>query len=192
MSKKFIYSIVLSFMALISIFTFSSMNGSTVKAASKTSSNKVLVVYYSNSGTTEAAAKRIQKQTGGDLVKLKLSPNYPSDYNKLTKVAKRQIDKNIHPKILNKIKMNKYKTVLLGFPTWYQRPPMFINTFFNKYNLKNKTVVPFTTSMSSPMKVNRPYLKKMARGKKINLQSGFRANSAKKTTKYLKNNNLMK
>ncbi|MDT6952750.1 hypothetical protein RIU75_08380 [Companilactobacillus alimentarius] len=42
------------------------------------------------------------------------------------------------------------------------------------------------------MKVNRPYLKKMARGKKINLQSGFRANSAKKTTKYLKNNNLMK
>jgi len=126
------------------------------------------------------------------LVKLRMSPDYPSDYDKLTKVSKRQIDKNIHPEILNKINMKKYDTILLGFPTWYQRPPMFINTFFEKYNLKNKTVVPFSTSMSSPMKVNRPYLKQMVKGKKIDLQSGFRANSSKAINKYLKNHNLEK
>ncbi|WP_057881117.1 flavodoxin [Companilactobacillus kimchiensis] len=191
MSKRIVSVIVSSVVAFVAIFLFGNMNGNTVKAAT-TATGKVLVVYYSNSGTTEDAAKKIQKQTGGDLVKLRMSPNYPSNYDKLTKVSKRQIDKNIHPEILNKINMKKYKTILLGFPTWYQRPPMFINTFFDKYDLKGKTVVPFSTSMSSPMSVNRPYLKKMVQGKGINLQSGFRANSSKSINKYLKKNNLIK
>jgi len=190
--KKIISIIVAISITLLAILMISSNQKATNVQAATKSPGKVLVVYYSNSGTTEDAAKKIQKKTGGDLVKLRMSPDYPSDYDKLTKVSKRQIDKNIHPEILNKINMKKYDTILLGFPTWYQRPPMFINTFFEKYNLKNKTVVPFSTSMSSPMKVNRPYLKQMVKGKKIDLQSGFRANSSKAINKYLKNHNLEK
>ncbi|MFW4406669.1 flavodoxin [Lactiplantibacillus paraplantarum] len=153
---------------------------------------KMLIVYYSNSGTTEKAAKTIQKQTGADMVKLRLSPNYPSDYSKLTVIAKRQIDQKIHPEILNKIDIAKYSTILLGFPTWYQRPPMFINTFFEKYNLTGKTIIPFTTSMSSSVAVSRPYLKKMIANKKITLQKGFRANNTENITTYLKQHHLEK
>lgn len=191
MKKKIIALMSLVLLTIVGVVSFGINNATTIQAA-KTNAGKTLVVYYSNSGTTEAAAKRIQKQTGGDIVKLRMSPNYPSDYDKLSKFAKKQIDNNVHPKILNKINMKKYDTVLLGFPTWYHRPPMFINTFFDKYNLKGKTVVPFMTSMSSPMSVDRPYLKKMAKGKQIHLQKGFRANSSNVTDKYLKNHNLTK
>jgi len=186
LKKKIVYTLLLA-VSIIGLFLSGFINETTTNAAS---TGKVLVVYYSNSGTTQSAAKRIQKKTGGDLVKLRMSPRYPSDYDKLTKVSKKQIDKNIHPKILNKINMKKYQTILLGFPTWYHRPPMFINSFFEKYNLRGKTVVPFSTSMSSPMSVNRPYLRKMVKGKGVKLQKGFRVNSSKNTNRYLKKHDL--
>ncbi|MFC0380298.1 flavodoxin [Levilactobacillus acidifarinae] len=153
---------------------------------------KALIVYYSNSGTTATAAKQIQQKTGANMVKLRVSPNYPSDYDQLTVVAKRQIDRNIHPKILNKLNVKKYQTIFLGFPTWYHRPPMFINSFFETYRLKGKTIVPFTTSMSSPMATNRPYLKKMSAHKGLTLQNGFRANDEQSITNYLKQHHLTK
>ncbi|MFD1671628.1 flavodoxin [Agrilactobacillus yilanensis] len=165
-------------------------SSSTVGAISKRS--KTLILYYSNSGTTRTAAKEIQKQTGADLIEMKISSNYPSDYNKLIKVAKREIDNNARPKITNKIDVSKYDTIFIGFPTWYHRPPMFINTFFEIYNLKGKTIVPFTTSMSSSMSESTPYLKRMAKGTGVTLQTGFRANETSTITKYLKNHDLAK
>lgn len=41
---------------------------------------KPLIVYYSWSGTTEKAAKRLAKATDGDLVKLEPEKAYPSSY----------------------------------------------------------------------------------------------------------------
>lgn len=156
------------------------------------SHSKVLIFYYSNSGTTKTAAKEIQKQTGADLVEMKISPNYPSDYNELTKVSKKQITDNVRPKIANTINMKKYDTILLGFPTWYHRPPMFINAFFETYNLKGKTIIPFTTSMSSSINESTPYLKKMVTGQQFKLKTGFRANENNEITKYLRAQGLTK
>ncbi|MCT3309765.1 hypothetical protein EFP47_09030 [Lactiplantibacillus pentosus] len=203
--KKWLVGIVIAIVALVAgVYLWSAQNGRQQHSASRANTassksttesskqHKMLVVYYSNSGTTESAAKTIQKKTGADIIKLRMSPDYPSDYSKLTVVAKRQIDRNQHPKILNNIDFSKYSTVFLGFPTWYHRPPMFINTFFEKYDLKGKTVVPFTTSMSSSIAVSRPYLKKMTANKQIVLQTGFRANETSTITKYLKQHNFTK
>lgn len=172
-------------------------NKSLMKTATRTEStmkgnNKMLIVYYSNSGTTEMAARTIQKQTGADIIKLQLDPAYPSDYDKLTVMAKHQLDHQIHPQILNKFDFSQYSTIFLGIPTWYHRPPMFTNTFFEKYDLKGKTVVPFTTSMSSSMAVSRPYLQKMTAGKQLTLQAGFRANDSRTITQYLQQHQLTK
>lgn len=165
---------------------------SMVKRARSTDAQRanLLILYYSNSGTTKAAAQTIQKQTGATLVEMKIDPAYPSDYDRLVTVAKNQIDKQIQPKITNLPDLSHYDTILLGFPTWYHRPPMFIKTFFATADLKNKTVIPFTTSMSSSIKVSTPYLKAMAKGTGVKLQTGFRANNTKTIINYLKAHQL--
>ncbi|KRL13325.1 flavodoxin [Schleiferilactobacillus perolens DSM 12744] len=151
-----------------------------------------LIVYYSNSGTTQGAAENIQKKTGADIVEMQITPAYPSDYSTLTQVAKKQINDNARPKITNLPDLTKYRTILLGFPTWYHRPPMFINTFFEQANVKGKTIIPFTTSASSPMSESTPFLEKMAQGTGAALKEGFRANDDQATTRYLEQAGLLK
>lgn len=161
-------------------------------SGSQAKSAKILVLYYSNSGTTRSAAKKIHKQVGGDIVEMSFNVRYPSDYSALTKMAKNEIDNNIQPRITNLPKLSHYQTILIGFPTWYHRPPMFINTFFASGQLKGKTVIPFTTSAESPISESTPYLKKMATGTGARLQTGFRANDAETVSQYLKNAGLVK
>ncbi|WP_261810773.1 flavodoxin [Levilactobacillus humaensis] len=173
--------------------TTSASNASDLKTDKKTTqtSKKMLILYYSNSGTTKIAAKKIQKQTGADIVEMKMNPVYPKNYNKLGAFAQHQIDIKARPKITNLPKLAKYDTILLGFPTWFHRPPMFINTFFATAKLKGKTVVPFTTSASSEISESTPYLKKMAKGTGVKLQTGFRANETRTITSYLKQHKLV-
>jgi len=172
--------------------TTAKTSSSTVQATSTSQNNqKTLILYYSNSGTTKTAAEEIQKQTGADIVEMKFNPTYPTDYNKLGAFAKKQLDNKTHPKITNLPDLSKYDTILLGFPTWFHQPPMFINTFFETANLKGKTVVPFTTSASSSISESTPYLKQMAKGTGVTLQTGFRANETSQITSYLKQHNLV-
>ncbi|WP_367376923.1 flavodoxin [Levilactobacillus cerevisiae] len=201
MSKKTIVSLILlallifggGYYAIQRITASTAATSQTQAATTHTSkkNGKALILYYSNSGTTETAAKYLQRKTGADLIKLKLSPAYPTDYGKLVTVAKRQINRNSRPKITNTPNLKSYKTIYLGFPTWYHRPPMFINTFFEANTLRGKTVIPFTTSMSSPISVSTPYLKRMAKGKALTLQPGFRANNESTINRYLKQHHLI-
>jgi len=157
-----------------------------------TAKHQMVILYYSNSGTTKTAAKEIQKQTGADLVEMTITPTYPSDYNKLGAFAKHQVEINARPKITNLPDLTKYDTILLGFPTWFHRPPMFINSFFETAKLGHKTIVPFTTSASSEISESTPYLKEMAKGTEATLQTGFRANETGTITSYLKKHQLTK
>lgn len=172
------------------------MQSNQAKTSNQLTSSNVathtLTVYYSNSGTTATAANRIHQLIGGDLLEFKLSPRYPDDYQTLTQVSKQQIDQNIHPEITNMPPLKKYQTILLGFPTWYHQPPMFINTFFAQADLTGKTVIPFTTSMSSSMSESTPLLEKMATETGVTLEKGFRANDGHVTKEYLRKANLLK
>ena len=66
---------------------------------------------------------------------------------------------------------------------------MVIHTLFDKYNFKGKTIIPFTTSMSDPMKTMRRLAKKD--GAKI--KDGFRYDdNEKQLDAFLKKNDLEK
>ena len=45
--------------------------------------------------------------------------------------------------------MANYDIVYLGFPNWWNMAPRIINSFIESYNLKGKTVIPFSTSGGS-------------------------------------------
>lgn len=152
----------------------------------------MLIMYYSASGTTAKAAKLLQTKTGAELVEMKISPAYPNSYDQLAAVSKEQIDDNDHPSITNVPDLSDERTIFIGFPTWYQQPPMFINTFFEQNDLKGKVIIPFSTSMSTPMGANTRFLEKMAKNSGAILQGGFLANNEKIMTTYLKDRGLLK
>lgn len=50
---------------------------------------KVLVVYFSHSGNTRAVANYICKQTNGDIFEIKTVKPYPTDYQTVVDIAKK-------------------------------------------------------------------------------------------------------
>lgn len=134
-----------------------------------------IVIYFSQSGTTKAAAEKIAKKTDSKIVEMTTTDTYPDNFDDLVAKAKEQIDNNEHPKITESFDLADYQTIYLGFPIWYQQPPMVVHSFFDKFDLTDKTVVPFITSASSSFSVCDPYLNNMKT--KATLKPGFRSNS---------------
>lgn len=107
---------------------------------------KTLVVYYSWSGTTEKAAKRIAKVTDGDLVKLEPEKAYPASYGMTA--LKSLVEQIIHarPKLKTTIpNLEQYDRILIGFPIWWYNCPMLVCSFLEQYDFSGKQVYGFCT-----------------------------------------------
>lgn len=107
---------------------------------------KILVLYFSQSGNTEAVANIIHDEVGGDIVKLETTQTYPSDYNELVDYAQKEQNQNARPELKTKIEnIDQYDTIFLGYPNWWGDMPMPIYTFLDEYDLSGKTIAPFIT-----------------------------------------------
>lgn len=143
-------------------------------ASTTSAAKKTLIIYFSLRGSTKEAAQYIQKQTGADIIRI-----YPEDrykgYDDASQRGEREMKNNIHPALATKLpNLDKYDTILLGYPTWWSRPPMLFWTLFDDYDFKGKTIIPFTTSMSTPIKDSQKYVKRLATADGANFKSGIR------------------
>lgn len=130
-----------------------------VNAAAK---KKTLIVYYSRTNTTQQMAKKIQKLTNADMVRLKTKNAYPSDYDVMLETAQREQDENARPELADRISnWSQYDTIILGYPIWWGRQPMVINTFLETYDFKGKKIVPFCTSGDSGISASVSSMKKI-------------------------------
>ena len=59
---------------------------------SRTGSTKVLVVYYSLTGTTKRVAEMIREKTGGDVFEIETVKDYPASYSEIIEIAKRELE----------------------------------------------------------------------------------------------------
>ena len=121
-----------------------------IKAEARTKKKQVLIVYFSATGTTKSAAKKIKKATGGKLYQIKAAEPYTSedlDYNNENcRANKEQNNENARPGISGKVKnIRKYDLIFVGFPIWWGKEPMIIRTFLESYDLEGKdlTDVPY-------------------------------------------------
>ena len=115
---------------------------------------KVLVAYFSATGTTKAAAQQLAKVAGADLYEIKPEQPYTDadlDWqNKQSRSSVEMQDKHSRPAISGKLQnMHEYNVVYVGFPIWWYTAPTIINTFLETYDFKGKTVIPFATSGGS-------------------------------------------
>ena len=144
---------------LLSIFTMilTALTISNAKAEENNMTNKkVLVAYFSATGTTAGVAERLAKATGGDLFEIKPAEPYTDadlDWrNKKSRSSVEMDDMKSRPAIASKVEdMAKYDVVFVGFPIWWYREPSIIDTFMESYDFSGKTVVPFATSGGSGM-----------------------------------------
>lgn len=115
---------------------------------------KVLVAYFSASGTTEQAAKKLSEVMNADLYEIKpVKPYSGNDLNWNDKQSRSSLEmsnQSFRPEIEDdNINLDNYDEILLGFPVWWYVAPTVINTFIERHGFENKTVVPFATSGGS-------------------------------------------
>ena len=116
--------------------------------------NKILVAYFSCTGTTETIAKYIAGKTGGTLYEIAAETPYTSadlNYNNSGSRANReQNDSSARPAMKGRMEdLAQYDVIFLGYPIWWGKAPKIIFTFLENYNFSGKTIVPFCTSGSS-------------------------------------------
>lgn len=112
--------------------------------------SKSLVVYFSWSGNTENVAKSIQSQTDSDIFEIVPATPYSDDYDTVVDLAQEEQRNNARPAISNSIEnIEQYDVVYVGFPNWWGDMPMILYTFFDTYDLSDKTVALFCTSGGS-------------------------------------------
>ena len=191
MKKKRIFwmNLVLVF-ALIAGLALPVTNVSAAGKQKKTT-KKVLVVYFSATGTTKGAAKKVKKATGGTLYQIKAAKPYTSadlSYdNDDCRANTEQRDGSVRPKIKGKVKnIKKYDVIFIGYPIWWEKEPMIIRTFLESYNLKGKKIVPFCTSGGSGISGSMKGIKASAKGAKVVKGKDLTDSSAKSVAKWAK------
>jgi len=128
-----------------------------ISACSQTKDNKsvneanksddVLIVYLSRTNNTQAVAKMIYEEVGGEIVELKLKTPYPEDYEAIVSQVDQENETGYLPPLKTEIKnIQKYDIIFIGFPTWDMQLPPPMKSFLTKYDLGGKTVIPFNTN----------------------------------------------
>ena len=122
----------------------------------KTSNGKILVVYYSATGSTKAVAQTIADTANADLFEITpVDPYTSDDLNWTDDNSRVSVEHNDESK--RDVKLTKttpdnweqYDTVFVGYPIWWGIAAWPVNNFINGNDFSGKTVIPFSTSASS-------------------------------------------
>ena len=139
-------------LAVLTVFAASACSQNKVKKTME--KKKVLVVYFSATGTTRQVAKQIAKIADADIFEITPAKPYSSaDLDWTNKQSRSSVEMN-NPKARPEIKavsvdVSKYDYIFLGYPIWWDLAPRTVNSFIEASNLAGKTVIPFATSGSS-------------------------------------------
>lgn len=115
--------------------------------------SKKLIAYFSASGTTASKAKALAKAAEADIVEIKpVKPYSEADLNWRNPLSRcnREKIKKTKPEIVKPdIDMSQYDVIFVGYPIWYYREPLIVDSFLEAYDFTGKTVVLFATSGGS-------------------------------------------
>ena len=118
---------------------------------------KTLIVYFSATGNTRAAAQKLAQEFNADLYEI--TPEVPytaADLDWRDKTSRSTLEmtnKASRPAIKGHCdNLADYDTVWIGFPVWWYTAPTIVNTFIESHDLSGKTLNVFATSGGSDVK----------------------------------------
>ncbi len=115
---------------------------------------KILVAYFSCTGTTKKLANKLADELNADIFQIEPVTEYTkADLDWTNKKSRSSIEMNdmsYRPEITKKLNnAEDYDIIFLGFPIWWYVAPTIINTFLESYDFSNKNIVLFATSGGS-------------------------------------------
>lgn len=114
---------------------------------------KILVAYFSYSGTTRNIATALSEKLDADLFEIVPKESYSNVYTE----SNREIRHNEKPELTDGVEnMDDYDIVFVGYPVWWQATPAPVNTFLESYDLTGKLIIPFCTSGESDISETMP------------------------------------
>ena len=137
----------------------------TVTEAAETTDDakKVLIVYFSpaNSDTADAVssatprvgelssveyfAQLIGGQVDADMAKIVAQEAYPLPYERAADQARQEQDSGARPAFTLDVNPEDYDVIFVGYPVCWYHLPMIMQTFFDTYDFRGKTIIPFNT-----------------------------------------------
>lgn len=126
---------------------------------------KTIVVYFSATGTTKAAAQQIAKSENAILWEIEPAEPYTAadlDWrNKQSRSSVEMNDPEARPTIKQCTNIMPYDTIYVGYPIWWGICPRIINSWIdnNLQQLEGKTLIPFATSGGSSIEQSVQYLR---------------------------------
>lgn len=131
--------------------------------------HKVLVAYFSATGTTKGVAEHIANGLNADIYEIVPEEPYTDadlDYNdNNSRTTIEMNDPNARPVISGSVEnMEQYDTVFIGYPIWSGEAPRIVSTFVESYDFSGKTIVPFCTSGGSDMGSSATSLEQLTNG----------------------------
>ena len=150
-------------LAVLTVFAASACSQNRTKQTME--KKKVLVVYFSATGTTRQVAKQIARIADADICEITPAKPYSGadlDWNnQQSRSSVEMSNPEARPEIKAvSVDVSKYDYVFLGYPIWWDLAPRAVNTFIEAADLAGKTVIPFATSGSSGIAHSVAVLKK--------------------------------
>ena len=124
-------------------------------------SNRQLVLYYSENGSTKAVAEELQKQLGADIEAIEVVEPYSGDFQATIERCNKERESGQTP-ALKALKSNiaDYDTIFLGYPIWFGTYAMPIATLVKEQDFEGKTIIPFCTFGSGGLNTSTADLEK--------------------------------
>ena len=113
---------------------------------------RVLTVYYSwSNGNTERIAKMLQKEIGGDIVRIDTITPYEGSYDDVVNQGQEEVQRGYEPEIKSLgVNISDYDVIAVGTPTWWYTMAPAVLTFLHTESFVDKTVIPFMTNAGWP------------------------------------------
>ncbi|MBR5963476.1 MAG: hypothetical protein IK000_04930 [Bacteroidaceae bacterium] len=139
---------------------------------------KPLVLYYSETGTTEAVALELQKQLGADIEKIEAVVPYTGNFQETIERGGREMRSGELPELKPlKSKIAKYDVIFLGYPIWFGTYAMPIASLVKDNDFAGKTIIPFCTFGSGGLDSSSEALKQAL--PKANILPGYGVRAAR-------------
>ena len=131
--------------------------------------HKILVAYFSATGTTKGVAEHIANGLNADIYEIVPEDPYTdadlnyNDNNSRTTIEMN--DPNARPAISGSVEnMEQYDIIFVGYPIWWGEAPRIVSTFMESYDFSGKTIVPFCTSGGSGIGSSASNLERLTSG----------------------------
>lgn len=131
--------------------------------------SNALVVYFSATGNTEAAAGYIADAANADLFEITPADPYTADdlnwSDEDSRVSREHEDPSLQTVELSETtpeNWDSYDTVFIGYPIWWGIAAWPVSSFVEANDFTGKTVIPFCTSSSSGLGESGDLLEELA------------------------------